>query len=76
MSYQRFSYLGERLNSGYASKAEKDEYMRLALQYGAISQQQYNNYENSNDQEAAEAILKAALVIGAIILLVRLFSSK
>jgi hypothetical protein len=77
IDYGRLSYLGERLRAGIASKQEKDEYMLLLYQNGNITQQQYNDYLTNQN---AEQILKAALAVGAVVLigylLKELFSSK
>jgi hypothetical protein len=64
--YNRLSFLGERLQTGQASKVEIDEYMRLMLQGKHITEQQYADYMSNRNR--AE-IVNAALSIGAIVLI-------
>ena len=77
VSYNRISFLGERIKLGIANKQEKDEYMQLLYQSKIIPQQQYQNYISKNNTTDAEEVLKAALIIGAIALVLHLlFNSK
>ena len=58
--------LNQKVKSGLATQADKDEYMRLLYQNGSITNKQYNDYlqdRNTND------IIETALVIGGIFLL-------
>lgn len=77
IDYRRLSYLGDRVKSGLASKPEKDEFMSMLYQNGSITSSQYNNYRNNQD---VEDIMKAALAVGAVVLigylLKEIFSSK
>ena len=77
MDYTRLSYLGDKVKLGSATKEEKDEFMWMLFQNGSITQKQYDEYRTNNN---ADEIVKAALAIGAVILvgylLQELFSSK
>ena len=64
--YHKLAVLGDKLNSGTATKAERDEYMYLLLLNGSITQQQYNDYKAGKN---AEEILNAAMAIGAVLLI-------
>lgn len=66
INYKRLSYLGDRVRAGNASKPEKDEFMNLLYQNGSINDKQYRDYINNQN---TEGILKAALAVGAIVLL-------
>lgn len=60
------SVFSQKIHTGTATKAEKDDYMWMLYQNGSITKAQYDNYlsgANAND------ILNTALAIGAIILL-------
>ena len=77
INYNRISFLGERIKLGIATNQEKDEYMLLSYQAGIITQNQYQNYISKNNTPAAEDLLKAALIIGAVALVIHLlFNSK
>jgi hypothetical protein len=72
LNFERLSVLGDKVKSGLASKSEKDEFMSMLYKAGKINQKQYNDYkanQNIND------ILKAALAVGAIVLIGHLISS-
>jgi hypothetical protein len=66
IDYDRLAFLTEKLNSGLASQAEKDEYMKMIYQNGSITQKQYQDYLNGRN---TQDIVKAAIIIGGIILL-------
>ncbi|MCB0815355.1 MAG: hypothetical protein KDB87_19600 [Flavobacteriales bacterium] len=58
--------LGERVRSGLAAPAERDEYMTLLYQNGSITPQQYRDYQSGRN---ADAIVNAALAVGAVLLI-------
>lgn len=66
MDYQRLSTLSQKIQSGNASRAEKDDYMWMLFQNGSITKTQYDNYQSDKNKND---ILNAGLTIGAIILL-------
>lgn len=77
IDYGRLSYLGERVKANLATNEERNEFMLMLLQSKNITEKQYNDYlANRNTEE----ILKAALAVGAVVLigyvLKELFSSK
>ncbi len=63
--YNRLLELKDSINDDRANSAEKKEYMSLLLRNGSITQKQYDDFLSDHN---AEAILKAALAIGTIIL--------
>lgn len=58
--------LNQKVKSGTATKADKDEYMLLLLNRGSITNKQYNDYLQGRN---VDEIVEAALVIGGILLL-------
>ncbi len=66
LDYQRLAVLGDKVRQGHASKEEKDEYMLLLYRNGSITNQQYNDYIAGKN---AEAILNAAMAVGAVLLI-------
>ena len=66
INYKRLSYLGDKVKTGQATKAEKDEFMQMLYQNGNITPQQYNDYKSDGNKEE---IVNAALGIGAVILI-------
>lgn len=75
-NFRRISELGEKIKGNYASKAEKDEYMLLMRNENLITQQQYDNYFKDSSTINKDELMKAALVVGAIALLIYLFSDS
>lgn len=72
LNYKRLSFLGDKVKAGTASQAEKDEFMFMLYQNGSINEKQYKDYKaNKNIDE----IVKAALAVGAVILIGYLISS-
>lgn len=67
MDYQRLAFLGDRMRSKTATKAEQDEYMRLLYHNGSISEQQYKDYAAGRN---VDEIMNAAMAVGAILLIV------
>lgn len=74
LDYNRLIYLTGRIKNNTASKAETDEYMSMLYRNGNITQQQYNNYLTAGAVNPDE-IVKAALVIGGILLVTYLLSN-
>lgn len=74
LDYNRLIFLTQRIKDHTASKAETDEYMRMLYQNGNITQQQYNNYISAGAVNPDE-VVKAALVIGGILLVTYLLSN-
>jgi hypothetical protein len=66
MNYQRLLSLSQKVKTGQASKAEKDEYMNLLYQNNSLTDKQYKDYKAGRN---VEDVLGAALVIGGIVLL-------
>jgi hypothetical protein len=66
IDYQRLSTLSQKIQSGNASRTEKDDYMWILFQNGSITRTQYDNYQSDKNRNE---ILNAGLTIGAIILL-------
>jgi hypothetical protein len=66
IDYQRLSTLSQKIQSGNASRTEKDDYMWILFQNGSITRTQYDNYQSDRNRNE---ILNAGLTIGAIILL-------
>ena len=66
INYQRLLSLSQKVKTGQANKAEKDEYMELLYQNNSITAKQYNDYKSGRN---VEDVLGAALVIGGIVLL-------
>lgn len=62
---KRFSFLGEKINSGKATLDERKEYMRLARKFGVISEDQFSKFNSSTDPGVLESILRGALIVGA-----------
>jgi len=69
IDYYRLSLLGNKVKTGHATTEEKDEFMLLMLQANRITQDQYNKYKSNID---ADALIKAALTVGAVFLLAHL----
>jgi hypothetical protein len=65
--YNRLIYLNQKIKDNSATKPEKDEYMNILYDNGNISQEQYDSYLLNNSMQ--EEIIKAALIIGGIILI-------
>ncbi|MBQ3831985.1 MAG: hypothetical protein II815_02315 [Bacteroidales bacterium] len=66
MNEQRFRELNHKVNKGTATKEEKDEYMRMMLEAGKITQDQYDRYKSG---EQSDALLSIAMFAGAVLLL-------
>lgn len=66
MDIQKFKILNHKVNKGTATKAERDDYMRMLLENGNITQEQYNRYKRG---EHADTLLTIAMLAGAILLL-------
>ena len=66
MNEQRFRELNHKVNKGTATKEEKDEYMRMMLEAGKITQDQYDRYKSG---EQSDALLSIAMLAGAVLLL-------
>lgn len=66
LDYKRLSHLGDKVKTGNASVAEKDEYMLILFKHGNITKEQYNTYLNDKSKNE---ILDAGLAIGAILLI-------
>lgn len=66
LDYQRLAYLGDRMRSTTATKAEKDEYMLLLFRNQSITEVQYKDYVAGRN---SEEILNAALAVGAVVLI-------
>lgn len=66
MNEQRFRELNHKVNKGTATKEEKDEYMRMMLDAGKITQDQYDRYKSG---EQSDALLSIAMLAGAVLLL-------
>ena len=75
-NFKRISWLGERIKANQASKAEKDEYMLLMRNQSLITQKQYDDYLKNESGIIRDELVEAALVIGAIALLIYLFSDS
>jgi hypothetical protein len=77
IDYRRLSYLGDKVKAGNATKLEKDEFMAMLFKNGSITQKQYIDYSTNQN---TEEIVKAALAVGAVILigylLKEMFSSR
>jgi hypothetical protein len=66
INYTDLVFLGDKVKNGDASKTEKDKFMELLYQNGSISKHQYDDYIKGRN---TEAIVNAALAVGAIVLL-------
>ena len=66
MNEQRFRELNHKVNKGTATKSEKDEYMRMMLDAGKITQDQYDRYKSG---EQSDVLLSIAMLAGAVLLL-------
>lgn len=71
LDYQRLAELGNKVRDNIATPAERDEYMLLLYRNGSITAQQWQDYHNGKN---ADEILKAAVSIGAVILIGYLIS--
>ena len=60
--YQELYPLNKKINDGRATKEEQELYVRKLKEANVITQEQYNNYENQNDNTD---LLKAILLVGA-----------
>jgi hypothetical protein len=69
IDYGRLSYLGERVNAHAATKVEQDEFMQTLRQAGQITEKQYQDYLANRGNEA---IVNAALAVGALALIIYL----
>lgn len=72
INYKRLLFLNQKVKSGDASQAEKDELMDLLYSNGSISQKQYDDFKAGRN---IEEVLKASLVIAGIVLLGYLLSN-
>jgi len=77
IDYVRLSNLGDKVRADIATKQEKDEFMLMLYQKGSITKKKFNDYHNN---QTTEEILKAALAVGAVLLIgylvSELFSKK
>lgn len=74
IDFQRLSYLGDKLKSGFATKQEQDEYMLILYKNSKITEDQYNKYLADENTSKTNEIINAALAIGAILLIGYLIS--
>ena len=71
LDYDRLLHLKRLIDNNQATISDKNEYMKILLQNGSITQNQYNSYMiNQNSEE----IVRAALTIGGVILAAWLIS--
>lgn len=66
INYNRLLFLNEKVNSGNATKEEKDELMNLLYFNNSITQKQYDDYKAGRNRDE---LVRTALTIGGIVLL-------
>lgn len=66
LEYQRLALLGEKVRNKTASGPETEEYMTLLYRNGNITEQQYKDYRSGRN---SDEILKAAVAVGAVLLI-------
>lgn len=71
IDFYRLSELGNKVKAGLATTSEKDEFMFLMFKAKKISQQQYEMFKSNID---ADALMNAALAVGAVLLLGQLLN--
>lgn len=69
MNYQRLNHLISLINNNKATKEQKQEYMLLLYQDGAITKEQYKDYIASESNSIGESLLKLGLTLGGIVIL-------
>lgn len=66
LDYIRLYDLNQKVQTGSASKAEKDEYMLLLFRNNSISKKQYDEYLSG---KSTQELFDTAITIGGIVLL-------
>jgi hypothetical protein len=66
LDYQRLALLGEKVRNNTATDSETDEYMTLLYRNGSITHQQYMDFRSGRN---SDAIVKAAVAVGAVLLI-------
>lgn len=69
MDYQRLNGLISLINNNKATQEQKQEYMLLLYQDGAITKEQYKDYISSESNSMGESLLKLGLTLGGIVIL-------
>ncbi len=66
LNHKRLLFLSQKVNSGKATKAEKDEFMLLLYQNDSITDKQYEHYKKGRNNDE---LIRTGLIIGGIVLL-------